>query len=315
MIILNISFLFPGQGSQYSNMGKDFYDNFLIVKRIFEEASDILHKNIFSLIFKSSEKELEKTENSQLSIFIVSVSLFKVFEKHFNILPNVCAGLSLGEYSALLAAKKIFFKDTLLLVEKRAKLMSLSCKKNRGAMSAVLGLESKKIEEIIDKLKKSYKIWIANYNTEYQIVISGSLDGIKEAEKLLLEEGAKKIVSIKVEGAFHSGLMKDIEKDFKKEVDKVEFKNSDVGIVMNVTGDYVEFKDIKKCLVKQITNSVRWKDSIFNMVKKGVEIFLEIGPKKTLTNMNKKNAPECKNLNLEKVSDLDILEKELKSLC
>jgi len=304
-----IAFLFPGQGAQYIGMGKEIFDNFSIAKEIYEAANDILHYDLAKIVFEGPENLLKETVYSQVAIFVTSIALLNVLKHEFpDVLPSVCAGLSLGEYTALAASDKISFEDALLLVQKRAQFMNASCVKTSGTMAAILGLDSNIIDETIAKLNPPHLIWTANYNTIDQTVISGSIEGVDIAAKVLQEIGAKKVVPLKVHGAFHSGLMIDSQLLLKPEIENTCFKNSNIDIVMNVSGDFVRsVADIKKYLILQVTNSVRWKQSIETIDKQGIDLYLEIGPSKTLTMMNLKNKVKGVTLNLEKISDLEKL--------
>lgn len=299
------AFIFPGQGEQYPGMGKDFFEGFHTAKEIFQNANDILHFDLTKIIFSGSEDELKKTVNSQLSVFVCSCAILAALKDQFPTLrPFVCAGLSLGEYSALFAADKIRLKDALLLIRKRATYMNESCEKHKGTMAAVLGLESNLIEEIVSKLSAK-KVWAANFNTPAQTVISGSLEGVEAAKEALIKAGAKKIIPLQVQGAFHSGLMKDAQDKLEKDMAATEFFDSPTKIVMNATGKFAAFQEIKKNLIIQVTSSVRWCQSIKTMDEDGTELYIEIGPGKTLTNMNKRIEPKGLSLNIEKISDLE----------
>jgi [acyl-carrier-protein] S-malonyltransferase len=303
----NIAFLFPGQGAQYVGMGKDFFENFTIAKEIYEEANDLLHYDLSKIIFEGPDTLLKKTVYSQVAIFVTSIACLNVLNHEFQgITPKVCAGLSLGEYTALVASNKISFEDALILVQKRAQFMNDSCSKTSGTMAAIIGLDANIIEETIAKLNPPHLVWTANYNTIDQTVISGSIDGVNTASNVLQEIGAKKVIPLKVHGAFHSGLMMDSQLLLKPEIENTIFKTSEVDIVMNVCGNFVRsVEDIKKYLILQVTNSVRWKQSIESIEKNGVDIYLEIGPSRTLTMMNLKNKVKGMSLNLDKISDLE----------
>lgn len=304
-----IAFLFPGQGAQYPNMGKDFYDNFSFVREFFEEASDILKRDLAKLIFEESEEVLKKTVNSQIAIFITSIAILKVIEAQLNLKPFASCGLSLGEYSALFASKRISLKDVLVLIQKRAEFMDQSCEKNQGAMSAILGLDSNIIEQILSDITS---VWVANYNTIEQTVISGTLDGIKTACQKLNDAGAKRIVPLVVSGAFHCALMMDAQEKLEEFIQNVQFLDSNIGLIMNVTGDFVSsVSEVRANLISQVTKSVKWRQGIERLEKEGIDLYLEIGPSKTLTMMNKKNKVKNQSLNVEKISDLEKLSIEL----
>ncbi|HSX03716.1 MAG TPA: ACP S-malonyltransferase [Rhabdochlamydiaceae bacterium] len=298
--------LFPGQGAQYPGMGKDFYDLFPAARAVFEEADAILSTKFSDLIFNGAAEELKKTKNSQLSIFIMSIALLRCFEEKFSPLaPQVVAGLSLGEFSALVAAKKLSFRDALLLVKARAEYMNEACLKHKGAMSAVLGLEAAEVEAAIAHLEN---VWVANLNCPLQVVISGTPEGVEMASQLLKQKGAKRALPLEVSGAFHSGLMKEAQERLKSHVFEAALLESEVDLVMNVPGGYVSsIEEIRSNMILQVTHPVRWEQGIRAMVQKKIDLFIEIGPGKTLTGMNKKIAPSVPVFNLEKVADLNIL--------
>jgi len=301
-----IAFIFPGQGEQYPGMGKDFFENFISAREVFQAANDVLHTDMTKIIFESTEDELKKTVNSQLSVFITSISILAALKSQFpKLQPSVCLGLSLGEYSALCASGKIKFEDALLLIKKRAAYMNEACEKHKGTMAAVLGLESSLIEDIVSKLRPRHQIWAANFNTPQQTVISGSLEGIDAAKEALTKAGAKKIIALQVQGSFHSGLMKDAQDKLEKDMEAVQIFDTPVGIIMNATGNFVSFQEIKKNLIIQVTSSVRWSQSIKTADQSGITLYLEIGPGKTLTNMNKRIEPKGLSLNIDKISDLE----------
>ncbi|MBN2479224.1 MAG: ACP S-malonyltransferase [Parachlamydiales bacterium] len=300
------AFIFPGQGSQYIGMGKDFFEKFESSKKIFILADEILGYKLSDIIFNGPEQKLVLTKHCQLAVFVNSAAILKAIEETFpkKIYPIITAGLSLGEYTALYAAKKISFKDALLLIQKRADLMTQACLKNKGTMAAVIGMEKDDIHNAIKDIKD---VFIANLNTPLQTVISGSEQGVDEAIKLLKEKKAKRVIKLDVEGAFHSLLMKDAEDKLKDDILNLQLEKSQIKIVMNYTGDFVnDLENIKRFLIKQITSSVKWYESI-EKIDKEIDMFIEIGCGKTLTNMNKKIKINSKSISIEKVEDLDLL--------
>jgi len=304
--------MFPGQGAQYIGMGKDFFDRYLEAREVYQEAEDILGQNISRVCFEGPESELLKTENSQLAIFLTSMAILKVIYAQFpSLVPAVTTGLSLGEYSALVASKKLIFSEAVKLVRKRALLMNEACLREEGTMSAVIGLDYEQVLKVVSPLE-SEKVWIANCNSPGQIVISGVKQGIEKASLLLKESGAKKVIPLKVHGAFHSGLMEYARENLKKEIEKVSFSDSSIDIVMNATGNYLEsIEHLSELMLKQVVSSVLWQQGIEAIASKGVEYFIEIGPGKVLTGLNKrilKNAQ--KTISIEKVSDLEFLGNE-----
>jgi len=304
---MKLALIFPGQGAQFVGMGKDFYDNYPEAKEVFEKADQILGRDFSHLIFNGPVEELTQTKNSQLAIFITSVAIYHVLENHFDIKPSVCAGLSLGEYSALYAAGRITFKDALLLIQKRAELMNAACEKSKGTMAAVMGLSSDRIKEIVADIQGA---WVANYNTPAQTVVSGTVEGVEKAGAMLKENGAKRVIPLKVSGAFHSGLMEPAKEGLSPFVESTDLQESDVRIMMNVTGDFAETSAVKENLKLQVTHSVCWSQTIERMKLDGIDFFLEMGPGKTLTAMNKKMGIE-RAFVLSQVDDMKVLEDEL----
>lgn len=306
---LKFAFLFPGQGSQYVRMGKDFFDAFEMARHTFEEADEILSEKISKVIFEGPEERLVETKYSQLGIFIISTAILRVLEEQMpEITPKVCAGLSLGEYTALYASKKLGFKDTLLLVEKRALLMNAACEKMPGTMAAVLGLEAVEIESI---LKDKQDVWIANYNAPGQTVISGTKDGIEKVSFELKAKGAKRVIPLSVHGAFHSPLMKRAQDGLAPYVLAAPIQSSSIDLVMNVPGFAVPSVDeIRHNLIFQVTSSIRWEQGILSM--KGIDIYLELGCGQTLGGLNRKIAPPGSYSSIDKVTDLDLLAERCK---
>lgn len=307
------AFVFPGQGAQYPGMAKDFVQFYPTARQTFEEADDLLNEKLSAIIFEGPESVLTQTKNSQLGIFVVSMALLRVLQEKFpEIQPNVCAGLSLGEYTALCASGRLSFSDTLFLVKHRGQYMNDACEQHSGKMAVVLGLEGPQVESLVQEVNMPNDLWAANFNCPGQTVISGTLKGIEAATALAKTKGAKRVLPLQVHGAFHSGLMSSAELRLKTHIDASEIKNSSIDFVMNVPGDYVQEKDlIKQFLIKQVTNPVRWEQSVRQMDSKGVDCFIEIGPGKTLAGFQKRIGTVGVSLSLEKVEDLKTLEQQL----
>lgn len=305
----SLAFLFPGQGSQYVGMAKDFYEAFQIARETFEEADEILNEKISKVIFEGPEETLIETKYSQLGIFVASTAILRTIQQQMpQIKPDVCSGLSLGEYTALCAAKKLGFKETLLLVEKRALLMNEACKKVPGTMAAVLGLSAVQTEEI---LKDKKDVWIANYNAPGQIVISGTKSGVERASVELKEKGAKRVVPLSVHGAFHSPLMQSAQDGLAPFIKASPIQDSNIEFVMNVPGNYAgSIDEIRDNLIFQVTSSIRWEQGILSM--KCIENYLEIGCGKTLSGLNRKIGVPGATLSVEKVADLDLISTRYK---
>jgi [acyl-carrier-protein] S-malonyltransferase len=309
-----IAYLFPGQGSQYVGMGKDFYSAFPIAKKIFDRADEILGFSLTDIIFQGIESDLKQTQNAQLGIFVLSIAIMNVLEEKFPVIkPFFCAGLSAGEYTALCASGKLSFDETLLLVQKRASFMMEDCRKIQGTMAAVLGLDRKIVEEVVARLRSSEnqeenQIWVANYNTPVQQVISGTLESVRFAAKLLEEKGAKKVLILDVFGAFHSPLMLSAQERVKDALSKISFQEGRANFVMNIPACVVKNGDeIKNFLEKQVTGSVLWEDSMRTM--NDSDLFIEMGCGKTLNGMNRKIGVSAPTISIEKVEDLSLLEK------
>ncbi len=301
-----IAYIFPGQGAQYVGMGKDFYDHFEAAKRVFEEADEHLHRHFSQLIFEGPQTELTQTKNSQMAIYIMSWAVYRALQAECpEIAPIVCAGLSLGEYTALVAAGKLSFLEGLSLVEKRALLMQQACESFPGSMRVVLGLEDAAVEDIIAPISASAQVWVANLNCPGQVVIAGTLSGLDLAAELLKQKGAKRILPLDVSGAFHSGLMQSAKDRLAPYIAEVPLRESSIDIVMNTPGDYV--KDtalIRQNLIDQVTQPVRWQRGIQAIERSGVSLFLEIGCGKTLQGMNKRIGVKVPTLSLEKIEEL-----------
>lgn len=303
-----IALIFPGQGAQYPGMGKDFIEAFAVARHTFEEADDLLQESFSKIIFEGPESELTKTKNSQLAIFIVSAALLRSVQSQFpEIVPDVCAGLSLGEYTALWASHRLSFQETLLLIRKRAEFMNQACLLSAGTMAAVLGLEAQAVEL---SLRDIPDVWIANYNCPGQIVISGTEPAIQMATAALKLAGAKRIIPLQVHGAFHSGLMQTAEQNLAPFIERAPLRDSDIAFAMNAPGDFVtSLSEIKRQLILQVTGSVRWQQLILNIEKRNSHQYFEIGCGKTLTGFNKKMG--LPTLSVEKLDDLEKVEQEM----
>lgn len=309
----NVAFLFPGQGAQYVGMGRDFFQSFSTAKETFKEGDEILERKLSSIVFSGPEDRLTETKNSQPAIFLNSAAIMRVIAEQFpSLRPNVCAGLSLGEYTAVMASEKLAFSDALRLVQYRANYMNEACEKNLGEMAVVMGLDHSLAENIVKEINMPNDLWTANFNCPGQVVISGTPKGIKVAKEIFKEGGARRILPLTVHGAFHSGLMDSAEKQLADKVLRAPFSDSSISLVMNFTGDYVSIAtDIKRHLVSQVTNPVRWEKGIRSMLCKGVDLFLEIGCGNTLSGMNKRIGVDAPVLNIDKVEDLNCLDEIL----
>ena len=285
------SVIFPGQGSQLVGMGRDLHDKYSLVQDLFKEADETLGFSLSKLVLNGPNEELNLTENTQPAIFLVSYSIFKLIREEFNIdlsKANFFAGHSLGEYSALASAGSLSFSDTLRILKIRGRAMQDSVPKGKGGMVAVLGSEIKKIENIIQDNKSKYECFIANDNSEGQIVLSGNVEDI---EKMMVDLKNANIKNIKlpVSAPFHCKLMNKAALVMKKEIYKLNFEEPHNILVSNVTGKEISNSDeLKDLLVKQIESRVRWRESVILMINKGVNQFIEIGPGKVLSGLIKR---------------------------
>ena len=285
------SVIFPGQGSQIVGMGKDLYDRYEIVKKLFKEADEVLGVNLSKIIFEGSKEELDLTINTQPAIFLISYSIFKLIKEEFKINLNKAkffAGHSLGEYTALTSAGSLTFNDTLKILKIRGKAMQSSVPKGVGGMVAVLGSEIKVIENIIDENNDKYECFIANDNSNGQIVLSGNL---KDLEKMMIDLKAANIKNIKlpVSAPFHCKLMNKATHIMSDEISKLTFNEPQNTLISNVTGREISnLNDLKNLLIKQIESRVRWRETVKYMIDNGVNSFIEIGPGKVLSGLIKR---------------------------
>jgi [acyl-carrier-protein] S-malonyltransferase len=303
-MVKKISYLFPGQGAQYVGMGKDLYDNYSQSKVVFDRAEEILSDiDIKGLCFEGPIEELTRTANSQVTILVASMASLRALDSNA-LNPVVCAGLSLGELSALVASRAIGFEDALRLVRRRGELMEQASLKNPGSMASIIGLS---FEDLI-KLCNESGSEIANLNSPGQIVISGTKESVDNTIRLATEKGAKKCIPLGVSGAFHSSLMKDIAGLFKTELDKVKFSSPGIGVVSNVTADYEKTpEEIKHNLVRQLYSPVRWEESIRRIAGQGIDTFFEIGPGKVLKGLLRRIDSDLKVYNIEKTEDIAMI--------
>ncbi|NQW42945.1 MAG: ACP S-malonyltransferase [Bacteroidetes bacterium] len=284
------AYVFPGQGAQFVGMGKDLYDQFEIAKTLYNTANEILGFSITDEMFSGTDEGLKQTKITQPAIFLHSVIAAKCLGTEFK--PDMVAGHSLGEFSALVATGALTFEDGLQLVYQRAMAMQQACEMQASTMAAILGLDDSKVEEICDSIKSGVVV-AANYNCPGQLVISGSIEAVNEACEKLKEAGAKRALLLPVGGAFHSPLMKPAEEQLALAIENTVFQNPSCPIYQNVTAYAVsDANAIKANLLKQLTAPVKWTQSVQAMVLDGATQFTELGPGKVLQGLIKKISPE-----------------------
>lgn len=304
----NIAFIYPGQGAQVCGMGQDFYEQTETGKQVFDLATEILGFSVPELCFTKNDR-LDITEYTQAAMVTTSIAMTKVLEEK-GVKPDVAAGLSLGEYCALYAAGAMTEKDAIATVRQRGILMQEAVPVGQGAMAAILAMDASAIEEVISGIDG---VQIANYNCPGQIVISGKKEAVETACEKLKEAGAKRAIMLNVSGPFHSRMLTGAGEKLGEVLEQVEIHPLSIPYVANVTAEYVtDAADVKPLLMKQVSSSVRWEQSVRAMLADGVDTFIEIGPGKTLAGFMKKIDRTVKVLNIEKLEDVDKVVEEVR---
>lgn len=293
--------VFPGQGSQIVGMAKDLYESYSEARDLFKKANDILNYDLGEICFNGPQEKLNLSNFAQLGIFVSSIAFFKVLNAQQKDLEiDYFAGHSLGEWTALNAAKYVSFEDTLKILEARGRFMQEACELNNGAMIAVINLDSNILEEIT----KESGCFIANYNSLQQTVLSGNITSIEKAKILSIDAGAKRVIPLPVAGAFHSPLMTSAAKKMEDYISKIVFSDSNKPVLSNVTGYIHNFFDMKENMVKQITSSVKWVQIIKNLSKNGTEEIIECGPGRVLTGLIKRIDKNIEVRNISNISEI-----------
>ncbi|WP_343250343.1 ACP S-malonyltransferase [Diplocloster hominis] len=305
---MKLAFIFPGQGAQYAGMGKEFYDQFAESRRIFETASDVLSMDMKELCFEQNER-LDITAYTQAAMLTVSAAMLAVIEAE-GVRADAAAGLSLGEYGAILAGKAMSFADAVAVVRKRGILMQEAVPAG-GAMAAVMGTDAELIRKICGETEGI--VSVANYNCPGQIVITGEENAVAKACESLKEAGARRTVPLKVSGPFHSKLLEHAGRQLEEVLRPILLRNPQIPYITNVTAEYVtDSEEIKPLLGRQVYSSVLWQQSVERLIADGIDTFLEIGPGRTLSGFVKKIHRDAKVMNIEKPDDLKKVMEEMK---
>jgi len=290
--LMKTAFLFPGQGAQYAGMGYDFYQSHSQARSVFEQTEKVLGSDFLEVIFSGPEEKLQQTEYTQPAILAVSMAIFRVLED-MGLKASGLAGLSLGEYSALVAAGSISFEEALPLVQKRGIYMQEAVPAGEGTMVAIMGLSHDTVEQICLKAQSKGLVAPANYNCPGQIVISGRTPAVKLAVELAGNAGAKKVSELKVSAPFHCALLQPVEEQLARELEKITIKKPQVPVVFNVTAAYSEDPgEIKNNLIKQASSPILWEQSVHTLLDSGIDTFIGLGPGTSLVRLMKRIAPE-----------------------
>lgn len=304
-----VALVFPGQGSQVVGMGKDLYENFKCAKDVFETINDVIGSNLSKVIFEGPSDELTMTQNAQPALMAVSMAIVAVLEKEFSKkTEDICqyvAGHSLGEYSALCAARSISLEETASLLKIRGSSMAKCGQETQGAMAAILGLEIFQVEEVVKEAAQNQICEIANDNSVGQIVISGSRTAIERAIEISKNKGAKRSIMLPVSGAFHSMLMKNAQMEMIEALKEANIKTPSIPLIANVTADLVTSPvDIRTLLAQQITGSVRWRETMIFMQNNNIEEVIEIGSGKVLAGLVSRTCPGLKSRSIQNLEDI-----------
>lgn len=304
---MNIGFLFPGQGSQSIGMGKDLYEKYENVRKIYDRVQEITGIDIAKISFEGPEEKLNETKYTQLAILTESLAILEIL-KEKNIKPEISAGLSLGEYTALINSGVLSFEEGVKLVQKRGEYMQNLLPKGDWQMVAIMGLTEEQVEEVCKKVKSGFVV-PANYNCVGQIAISGEKQAIEEAEVIAKEMGARKVRVLKTAGPFHTEKLLDSSNALRRELENVTINKFETKVIKNLDGEfYNDTDDVKDILTKHIINPVRFSKTLENMLNNGIDTFIEIGPEKTLSGFVKRTPTEkeIKILNISDISSLEI---------
>jgi [acyl-carrier-protein] S-malonyltransferase len=299
-----VAFIFPGQGSQYIGMGKEFFENFRVAREVFQEADDVLHLPISSLCFQGPEEALKLTENTQPAVLTASIAVLRVLQAEKGVVPHLAAGHSLGEYSALVVSGALAFADAVQIVRLRGRFMQEAVPVGEGAMAAILGMERGQVEKLCEEAAQGEVLTPANFNCPGQIVIAGHAKAVERAMERVKQEG-KKAVPLPVSAPFHSPLMKPAGERLGKVLEGIPIQDLKIPVVTNVEADINQSKErVKELLVTQVSSPVRWEESMQKISGNGIEQILEIGPGKVLSGLMKRINPKVETKNIEDIQTL-----------
>ena len=311
---MKIGYIFPGQGTQTVGMGKDIYEKYEEAKETYRKIDEVLAENIEKLTFEESQEELNKTKNTQIAIYAMSMAILEILNRN-GIKPEAAAGLSLGEYSALTCAKAISLEEGAKIVRIRGTLMQELAPQGEWAMAAIIGLEDNKIEEACSKVEKGF-VRAVNYNCPGQVVVSGEKEAVIRAMEIAKDLGARKVIELKTSGPFHTEKLQDASKELRKELEKITFNKCKIPVIKNFDGlAYNEDDNMVDILANHVINPVKFRKSIETMLEMGVDTFVEVGPGKTLSGFVKKVCKEKEvDANVLNIEDVESLERALEIL-
>ena len=301
------AFVFPGQGSQYVGMGRDFVGNFPIFSRVFEEASDRLGFDLLKIVMDGSDEDLMRTEVTQPALLTVSKAILEVISQETGLTGDFAAGLSLGEYTALVHAGALRFADAVVIAKERGRIMQEAVPEGVGAMAPVVGLEYDEVAEFIKEIKGSGVVEISNFNSPTQVVLSGNTEAVQAAVDLIKKSRRVRAVFLPVSAPFHTSLLRDASVEFGKFLDGYDVSRLDKTVVSNVTAlPYTDVSEVKPCLVRQFYSTVLWKPSVEFMIENGVDSFVEIGPGTSLSGLVRKTAAAMnRGVNIQNVENME----------
>ena len=309
---MKIGFLFPGQGAQSLGMGKDLYEKYEVVKETYNQVKEITGIDVVDITFNGPEEKLNETKYTQICILTMSLAILKILKQN-GIKAEVSSGLSLGEYTALIYSKLLSFEDGIKTIQKRGEYMQNLIPEGEWLMAAILGMDEEQVEKVCKKVTKGFAVPV-NYNAPGQIVISGSKEGIEEAEIIAKEMGAKKVRVLKTSGPFHTEKLIEASKALSQELDKVQLNEFETVVIKNIDGKpYTENDNVKEILTKHIVSPVKFSKGLQTMLDMGVDTFVEIGPGKTLSGFVKR-MPSDKEINILNINSVETLENAIKSL-